>query len=180
MPNRLFEILFAASSMVIIVAASNYLVGIHINQWLTWAAFTYPLSFLVTELCNYFFGARTARLVVLVGFFVALLFSFLLMNRQVALASSIAFLVSQLLDISIFNRLRKRPWWIAPALASVLASITDTVIFFSIAFFDSNWILLALGDLFIKILVDFLLLIPFRIMLRLPSKNISLNQTASI
>src|SRR6185437_10686093 len=107
MPNKLFQILFAILLMVIIVAASNYLVGIHINQWLTWAAFTYPISFLVTELSNYYFGARTARLVVLIGFFVALLFSFLLMNRQVALASSTAFLVSQLLDISVFNRLRQ-------------------------------------------------------------------------
>lgn len=165
MRNKSVELSFAVIAMIIIVAASNYLVEIPINNWLTWGAFTYPFTFLVTELTNYHYGPKNARQVVYAGFAVAVLFSFMLMNPQIALASSIAFLVGQLLDVSVFNRLRQKRWWIAPAAASALAGVVDTAIFFSIAFFGGDWIALAFGDLAIKLSMDLMLLVPFRMML---------------
>jgi uncharacterized PurR-regulated membrane protein YhhQ (DUF165 family) len=157
----------ASFAMALILAASNYLVEIPIGNWLTWGAFTYPFSFLASELMNRFYGAHQARQVVYVGFLVAVILAFSWMNPRIAIASSTAFLMGQLLDISVFNRFRKRSWWIAPGLASVSASIVDTLIFFSIAFAGTTvpWIQLAVGDLCIKLVMDLGLLLPFKIAL---------------
>lgn len=170
-----FDINVAIISMVVAVAASNYLVEIPINDWLTYGAFTYPLTFLVTEVTNYCYGPRWARRVVYVGFVVAVALSLLFMNPQIACASGLAFLVGQLLDISVFRRLRQQAWWMAPACASVLGSLVDTVIFFSIAFFGQGMLMLTLaaGDFVVKLLVDVLMLLPFRFFLWRRKSHIS-------
>lgn len=156
----------ATLAMIILVAASNFLVEIPINKWLTYGALSYPFTFLVTELTNFHYGPKNARRVVYIGFIIAIIFGFLLMNKQIALASSTAFLLGQLLDITVFSHLRKKSWWIAPLFASVLASTLDTFLFFGIAFFDDDWLSLALGDLGVKLIADLCLLAPFRIALR--------------
>lgn len=103
-------------SMIAIVASCNYLVQFPINDWLTYAAFPYPLSFLVTELTNRLYGSVIARRVVYIGFSLAVLLSFWLATPKIAMASGMAFLISQLLDISVFNSLRQNTWWYAPFL----------------------------------------------------------------
>jgi uncharacterized PurR-regulated membrane protein YhhQ (DUF165 family) len=157
----------AVFAMITFTAASNFLVEIPINNWLTWGTFTYPFTFLVSELTNRFYGPRLARRVVYFGFAAAIALSFSLLNRRIALASSIAFLVGQLLDISVFNRLRRQTWWVAPAGASFAASFVDTLIFFSLAFAGTQvpWVTLGLGDFGIKVLMDLGLLLPFRLAL---------------
>ncbi len=155
--------------MILAVAASNYLVQFPLNDWLTWSAFTYPFTFLITELTNRFYGPSKARQVVYVGFIVAIILSIKLASLQIALASGTAFLISQLLDIFVFNSLRQRQWWKAPLLSSVVASILDTALFWNLAFLGQEVSLLtwALGDLGIKLLLDFLMLTPFRLAIRL-------------
>lgn len=153
--------------MVIVTIASNYLVEIPLGNWLTWGAFTYPFSFLVSELMNRFYGPRKARQVVYAGFLVAVFLAFGWMNRRIAFASSMAFLVGQLLDISVYNKFRRGSWWLAPGLASISASMIDTIIFFSVAFAGTAepWIRLAIGDFSIKLSMDLCLLLPFRLVL---------------
>lgn len=131
-------------AMATIVVASNILVQYLLGQWLTWGAFTYPFTFLVTDLMNRLHGPKMARKVVLVGFVVGIVCSFIgsqitgafgpLVTHRVALASGTAFLVGQLMDITVFNRLRRMEWWRAPLAASLVGSAMDTTIFFSIAF----------------------------------------------
>lgn len=156
------------AAMLILVAASNYLVQFPINEWLTWGAFPYPITFLVNELTNRLYGAREARKVVQAGFLLALSLSFLLFPWEIALASATAFLVAQLLDISIFSRLRTWQWWVGPLAASVAASAVDTALFWSIAFgtATSLWITWALGDFAVKLVMDLLMLTPFRLLVR--------------
>lgn len=156
-------------AMIFIITLSNYLVQFPINEWLTWGAFSYPLSFLVTELTTRFYGPKKARYAVYVGFFVALFISFIIATPKIALASVTAFLVAQLLDISLFSRFRQGRWWQAPFLASLGASSVDTALFWTIAFFGEPVPLLtwALGDLGVKILLDAALLVPFRLAMRL-------------
>ncbi len=160
-------------AMIIIVATSNYLVQFPINDWLTFGALTYPISFLVTELTNRFHGPKTARKVVYAGFAAAVLLSIGLATPKIAFASGLAFLVSQLLDISVFNRLRQGPWWYAPFFASLTASIVDNSLFWSIAFWGEDLPVLtwALGDLSIKLLLDLCMLTPFRMAIRRTSKS---------
>ena len=129
----------AILAMVGVVAASNYLVQFPFEPFglqdlLTWGAFTYPMAFLVTDLTNRKFGPQTARLIVLVGFALAVLLSIWLATPRIAIASGTAFLVAQMLDVFIFNRLRRDAWWKAPLTSSFLGSTLDTVIFFGIAF----------------------------------------------
>ncbi len=164
---RLRGVLIAVVAMMFAVASSNYLIQFEINDWLTWGAFVYPLTFGITELTNRFYGPRTARRVVFAGFVVAVVLAFAFMNRRIALASSIAFLVGQLLDISVFNRFRRGSWWLAPGLASFSASAVDTGVFFTLAFAGEpiGWVQLALGDFGIKVLMDLMFLLPFRLML---------------
>jgi uncharacterized PurR-regulated membrane protein YhhQ (DUF165 family) len=152
------------AAMIALIAASNYLVQIPINDWLTWGALTYPVCFLVTDLTNRAYGPAAARRVIYVGFTVAVVLSAWLATPRIALASGSAFLVAQLLDVSIFNRLRRADWWQAPLVSSVLASAVDTALFFSLAFAGTPvpWITLGLGDFAVKVALALALLLPFR------------------
>jgi uncharacterized PurR-regulated membrane protein YhhQ (DUF165 family) len=154
----------ACIAMVAVVAASNYLVQFPLNDWLTWGAITYPLSFLVTDLTNRAFGPARARQVVYVGFALGVALSIWLADWRIAAASGTAFMVGQLLDISVFDRLRRAAWWQAPLLGSVLGSIVDTALFFSLAFAGTPvpWVTLALGDLAVKLVLAIFFLAPFR------------------
>lgn len=153
-----------AVSMAVVVLACNVLVQFPINRWITWGAFVYPVGYLITGLTNRLAGPRLARRVVWVGFTTAAVLSVFLANPRIAVASSTAFFVSQMLDIAVFNRLRHLAWWRAPLVASALASIVDTFTFFSLAFRGTHveWLFLAVGDLAIKMLMAVVLLIPFR------------------
>ena len=128
-------------------------------------ALTYPISFLVTELTNRAYGPSYARKVVIIGFCVAVVISTWLATPRIACASGSAFLVSQLLDISVFNRLRRASWWYAPLFASVSASFIDTCVFWTLAFWGEPipFVTLALGDFFIKLTLDIAMLMPFRL-----------------
>lgn len=154
-------------AMMAVVVASNYLVQFPINDWLTWGAFTYPVAFLVTDLTNRAVGAAAARRVAWVGFAIAVVVSFALAPWRIAVASGVAFIVAQLLDISVFNQWRQQSWWKAPLIGSVIASVVDTVIFFGLAFAGTelDWLALAAGDLGIKWLMAVVLLAPYRAML---------------
>lgn len=163
-----FTLRSAYLAMILVVALSNYLVQFPINDWLTWGAFPYPVSFLVTELTNRFYGPKRARQVVYAGFIMAAFLSLCIAPIKIVIASLAAFLVSQLLDIVVFNRLRQAAWWQAPFFASLLASIIDTSLFWTIAFWGEMVPLLtwALGDFFVKFTVDIIMLTPFRMAIR--------------
>lgn len=192
------------AAMCAVVAASNYLVqfpvqatfgGINLADILTWGAFTYPVAFLVTDLTNRRFGPQTARIVVFAGFALAVALSVVLATPRIAIASGTAFLTAQLLDVTIFNRLRERTWWHAPLISSVIGSLLDTALFFAIAFapmfafIDTGlgmedgslgfavpflgvggdsalWVSLAAGDLMVKLLVGLAMLVPYGLLLR--------------
>jgi uncharacterized PurR-regulated membrane protein YhhQ (DUF165 family) len=152
------------AAMVVVVAGSNLAVQYPINAWLTWGAFTYPIAFLVTDLTNRRQGPAAARRVAYVGFALGVVLSVVVAGPRIALASGTAFLTSQLLDISVFNRLRRLSWWRAPLASSALASIWDTGIFFTLAFAGSGlpWMTWGIGDLGAKAAMALLLLAPFR------------------
>ena len=152
------------AAMVAVVAGSNVAVQYPINDWLTWGAFTYPVAFLVTDLTNRRLGPGRARMVVYVGFALAVVLSALLATPRIALASGSAFLTAQLLDIFVFHRLRRLPWWQAPLISSGVASVWDTALFFGLAFAGTGlpWITWAIGDLGAKAAMALLLLLPFR------------------
>jgi hypothetical protein len=152
------------AAMVAVVAGSNIAVQYPINAWLTWGAFTYPFAFLVTDLTNRRLGPERARLAVYVGFALAVVLSTLLATPRIALASGTAFVTAQLLDILVFDRLRRLPWWQAPLISSGIASLWDTAVFFGLAFAGTGlpWITWAIGDLGAKAAMALLLLLPFR------------------
>jgi uncharacterized PurR-regulated membrane protein YhhQ (DUF165 family) len=152
------------AAMVAVVAGSNIAVQFPINEWLTWGAFTYPLSFLVTDLTNRRLGPAPARRVVYVGFALAVVLSALLATPRIAIASGTAFVTAQLLDILVFNRLRRQSWWRAPLIASALGSVWDTAVFFGLAFAGTGlpWVTWAIGDLGVKGGMALVLLFPFR------------------
>ncbi len=194
---RLPGIIAGIAAMAFIVALSNYLVQfplqggigpLKLGDLLTWAAFTYPVTFLVTDLVNRFFGPAAARKVVYAGFALAVVLSIWLANPRIAIASGSAFLVAQLLDVAVFNRLRQSPrWWVPPMASSVIGSVVDTFVFFSLAFAASfafigpnddfaiasapllgilpleapRWVSWALGDLVVKLLMATVLLAPY-------------------
>lgn len=164
MTPRSGEIAVCIAAMVVVVSGSNVLVQFMINDWLTLAAFTYPVSFLVTDLTNRRLGPAAARRVVYAGFAVAVVLSALLATPRIAVASATAFLVAQLLDIAVFDRLRNRAWWMPPLVSSLLGSALDSIVFFALAFLGTGvpWITLGLGDFAIKVAMAILLLIPFR------------------
>ena len=161
--------LLPLAAMIVIVVASNWLVQFPINDLLTWGAITYPFSFLVTDLTTRLRGPVQARKVVYLGFALAVLLSIWLATPRIALASGTAFLVGQLLDIQVFQRLRAGSWWRAPLVSSSLSSVVDTALFFSLAFAgtDMPWMTLALGDLGVKLIIAVLALAPFRAVLAL-------------
>ena len=157
----------AVVAMVVIVAASNWLVQFPINDWLTWGAFTYPFSFLVTDLTNRRFGPAAARRVIYAGFAVGVVLSAVLATPRIAAASGSAFLLAQLLDVTLFNWLRRQNWWRAPFVASAVGSITDTATFFGIAFIGTGlpWTTWALGDLAVKLAFALFCLAPYRLLM---------------
>ena len=175
--NRLFFIL--AFLMAAVVALSNYLVQFPVNynglqDLLTYGAFSYPVAFLITDLSNRRYGKNTAKKIVYFGFalgvFLTLYFSTNysdLISIRIAIGSGTAFLVAQLIDVNIFDRLRQKEWFIAPLISSLIGSIIDTFLFFSISFYGTgiNWVTLSFGDLFVKIFVSLTMLIPFRFLL---------------
>jgi queuosine precursor transporter len=169
------------AAMVAIVALSNYAVQFPINDWLTWGALTYPVAFLVTDLTNRSLGPKAARVVILVGFFLAVLLSVWLATPRIAIASGSAFLVAQLLDIAVFNRLRAGVWWRAPLVSSTLGSIVDTALFFSIAFAATGlpWVTWALGDFAVKMAMTVVMLLPFRLLMPLLRVRAAKNDVAS-
>ena len=158
------HMVLAVAAMAAVVVGSNYLVQFPINDWLTWGAFTYPAAFLVSDLLNRRFGPHAARRVAWVGFGIAVCMSLWAATPRIALASGTAFIVAQLLDIRVFDRLRHGRWWRAPLFAVIPAAVLDTALFFSIAFAGMGlpWVSWALGDLGVKLLVGVFMLAPFR------------------
>ena len=167
--------------MGVVVLSSNYLVQFPINYYglseiLTYGAFSYPVAFLITDLANRFYGKFVARKIVYFGFFIGIIFTLLfstdfadLISVRIAIGSGVAFITAQLLDIQIFDRLRKKEWFIAPLTSSFIGSTVDTFLFFSIAFYATGvpWITLLLGDLAVKLFVSLVMLIPFKILLKI-------------
>ena len=167
--------------MGVVVLSSNYLVQFPINYYglseiLTYGAFSYPVAFLITDLANRFYGKFVARKIVYFGFFIGIIFTLLfstdfadLISIRIAIGSGIAFITAQLLDIQIFDRLRKREWFIAPLTSSVIGSTVDTFLFFSISFYATGvpWVTLSLGDLAVKLFVSLIMLVPFKILLKI-------------
>ena len=167
--------------MGVVVLSSNYLVQFPINHYglseiLTYGAFSYPVAFLITDLANRFYGKFVARKIVYFGFFIGIIFTLLfstdfadLISLRIAIGSGVAFITAQLLDIQIFDRLRKKEWFIAPLTSSFIGSTVDTFLFFSIAFYATGvpWITLLLGDLAVKLFVSLVMLIPFKILLKI-------------
>jgi uncharacterized PurR-regulated membrane protein YhhQ (DUF165 family) len=189
------RILPGVIAMAIVVVASNILVQYLLGDWLTWGALTYPVAFLVTDIMNRVYGTAAARKVVYAGFVTGIICSVILAGMdkttlRIAIASGAAFLSAQLMDISVFNKLRKYNWWLPPLAASTVGSIVDTAIFFSIAFsasltpiFPSDdvswanelvpllghgsaqplWVSLAVADWLVKMAQAIFALVPFRI-----------------
>ncbi len=155
-----------------IVLLSNILVQYPLNDWLTWGAFSYPIAYFVTDVCNRRAGPALARRIAWLGFAVGAILSLILAPWRIATASATAFIVSQLLDIAVFNKLRQQAWWKAPLIGSVLASIIDTAIFFGLAFggTEISWLHLAVGDLGVKLAMAVVLLAPFRLLIN-PSRG---------
>ena len=175
--NKLFLLL--SFIMGVVVLASNYLVQFPIKYYgleeiLTYGAFSYPIAFLITDLANRSFGKIVARKIVYIGFAIGISFTLLfstnfadLISIRIAIGSGTAFLVAQLLDVQIFDKLRKKEWFIAPLTSSLIGSTIDTFLFFSISFYATGipWVTLSLGDLAVKIFVALVMLIPFRLLL---------------
>ena len=165
--------------MGVVVLASNYLVQFPIKYYgleeiLTYGAFSYPIAFLITDLANRSYGKLIARQIVYIGFIIGISFTLLfstnfadLISVRIAIGSGTAFLVAQLIDVQIFDKLRKRKWFVAPLTSSFIGSTVDTFLFFSISFYATGipWVTLSLGDLAVKIFVALVMLIPFRLLL---------------
>ena len=165
--------------MGVVVVISNYLVQfpvqfLGLSEVLTYGAFSYPITFLITDLANRAYGKLVARKVVYIGFFIGIILTLFvstnfadIISIRIAIGSGIAFFIAQNLDVQIFEKKRKRTWFIAPLFSSTLGSLADTFLFFSIAFYGTGipWITLALGDLAVKLLITLAMLIPFRLLL---------------
>jgi len=165
--------------MGVVVLASNYLVQFPIKYYgleeiLTYGAFSYPVAFLITDLANRSYGKIIARKIVYIGFIIGIVFTLFfstnfedLISVRIAIGSGTAFLFAQLLDVQIFDKLRKKKWFVAPLTSSLIGSTIDTFLFFSISFYATGipWVTLSLGDLSVKVLVALLMLIPFRLLL---------------
>ena len=174
--NRLFLLLSLV--MGVVVLTSNYLVQFPINHYgleniLTYGALSYPIAFLITDLANRSYGKKVARKIVYVGFSIGVSFTLFfstnfadLISIRIAFGSGIAFLIAQLLDVQIFDNLRKKKWYIAPLTSSIIGSTVDTFLFFSISFYATGvpWITLSLGDLLVKIFITLMMLIPFKLL----------------
>ena len=175
--NRFFFIL--AFLMALVVVLSNYLVQFPVHYMgfqdlLTYGAFSYPIAFLITDLSNRRYGKNTAKKIVYLGFILGVILTFYfstnysdLISVRIAIGSGTAFLVAQLIDVNIFDKLRKKIWFVAPLVSSLIGSSVDTFLFFSISFYGTgiSWVALSLGDLFVKVFVALVMLIPFRLLL---------------
>ena len=175
--NKLFLLL--SFLMGVVVLSSNYLVQFPIKYYglekiLTYGAFSYPIAFLITDLANRSYGKIVARKIVYIGFAAGISFTLLfstnfadLISVRIAIGSGTAFLFAQLLDVQIFDQLRKKKWFVAPLISSFIGSTVDTFLFFSISFYATGipWFTLSLGDLAVKIIVALTMLIPFRLLL---------------
>ena len=173
-------ILFLSVIMGVVVLTSNYLVQFPIHYYglseiLTYGAFTYPIAFLITDLANRSFGKNIAKKIVYFGFFIGISFTLFfstnfseLISIRIAIGSGTAFIVSQRIDIYVFDKLRNKYWFIPPLASSINGSVIDTFLFFSIAFYatDIPWFTLAIGDLAVKLFVALLMLVPFRMLLK--------------
>jgi uncharacterized PurR-regulated membrane protein YhhQ (DUF165 family) len=159
--------------MALVVVISNIAVSYPINDWLTWGALTYPIAFLVTDMTNRLFGVARARTVVYAGFLIGVILSLWAADMRIALASGSAFLIAQLLDITIFDKLRQKTWWKAPLISTIISSAVDTLLFFSIAFIATGlpWVTWAIGDYGAKLAMAAILLMPFRFFLSLIPSN---------
>ena len=159
--------------MALVVVISNIAVSYPINDWLTWGALTYPIAFLVTDMTNRLFGVSRARTVVYAGFLIGVILSLWAADMRIALASGSAFLIAQLLDITIFDKLRQKTWWKAPLISTMISSAVDTLLFFSIAFVATGlpWVTWAIGDYGAKLAMAAILLMPFRFFLSLITSN---------
>ena len=167
------------SFMAIFITASNYLVQFPINffglkEVLTYGAFTYPVTFLITDLSNRRYGKIIARKIVYFGFILGVSLTLLfstnfseLISIRIAIGSGTAFLISQLIDVQIFDKLRNKIWFAAPFTSSFIGSLIDTFLFFFIAFYGTNlnWISLGFGDFLMKVLMALIMLIPFRMLM---------------
>jgi hypothetical protein len=165
--------------MGLIVVVSNYLVQFPIHYFglkeiLTYGAFTYPITFLITDLANRAYGKVVARKIVYVGFIIGVVLTFFvstnfsdIISVRIAIGSGAAFFIAQNLDVQVFDYFRKKKWFVAPLTSSILGSITDTLLFFSIAFYATGipWVTLAFGDLAVKLFIALTMLIPFRILI---------------
>jgi uncharacterized integral membrane protein (TIGR00697 family) len=165
--------------MGLVVVLSNYLVQFPIpyfglNEILTYGAFSYPITFLVTDLANRAYGKLVARKVVYIGFTIGILLTLFvstnysdIISIRIAIGSGVAFFIAQNLDVQIFDSLRKKIWYVAPLVSSIIGSVTDTFLFFSIAFYATGipWLTLAFGDLAVKLFIALAMLIPFRILI---------------
>ncbi|MDC1082950.1 queuosine precursor transporter [Candidatus Pelagibacter sp.] len=171
--------LLLSSLMGVVVLLSNYLVQFPVQYYglekvLTYGAFSYPVAFLITDLANRSYGKMIARKIVYIGFVIGIIFTILfstnftdLISIRIAIGSGLAFLIAQLLDVQIFDRLRKKKWFVAPLTSSLIGSTVDTFLFFSVAFYGTGvpWVTLSFGDLTIKVFVALIMLIPFRLLL---------------
>ena len=168
-----------SAMMGVIVVISNFLVQFPIQYFglsdiLTYGAFSYPITFLITDLANRAYGKIVAKKVIYFGFIIGVLLTLFVSTNfsdvisiRIAVGSGAAFFIAQNLDVQIFDKLRKKRWFIAPLTSSSIGSITDTFLFFSIAFYATgiSWVTLALGDLFVKLFITLIMLIPFRLLL---------------
>ena len=175
--NKMFLLLSFIMGAVVLV--SNYLVQFPIRHFglqeiLTYGALSYPIAFLITDLANRFYGKFFAKKVVYIGFAIGVSFTLFfstnfsdLISIRIAIGSGSAFIVAQLLDVQIFDKLRKKKWFVAPLTSSFIGSTVDTFLFFSISFYGSEipWVSLSIGDLTVKLFVALLMLVPFRLML---------------
>ena len=162
-----------------VVIVSNYLVQFSVNYYgleeiLTYGAFSYPITFLITDLANRAYGKTLAKKIIYIGFIIGILITLLISTNfsdiisvRIAIGSGTAFLIAQNIDVQIFDRLRNHKWYVAPFTSSLFGSAIDTFLFFSIAFYSTGipWISLALGDLLVKLLIASIMLIPFRILI---------------
>ena len=190
--SQLFFLL--AFFMAFVVALSNYLVQFPINYFglknlLTYGAFSYPIAFLITDLSNRKYGKNIAKKIVYLGFVLGVSLTLYfstnysdLISIRIAIGSGTAFLVAQLIDVHVFDRLRKKIWFLAPLVSSLIGSSIDTFLFFSISFYGTgiNWITLSIGDLFVKIFVALMMLIPFRLLLSHIQEVSTINKKISI
>tara|TARA_B100000686_G_C16695321_1_gene920139 strand:- start:274 stop:861 length:588 start_codon:yes stop_codon:yes gene_type:complete len=180
--------------MSLVVALSNYLVQfpikyLNLENLLTYGAFSYPFAFLITDLSNRRYGKKVAKKIVYLGFALGVLLTLYfstnysdLISIRIAIGSGTAFLVAQLIDVQIFHKLRKKIWFAAPLVSSLIGSSIDTFLFFSISFYGTgiNWITLSIGDLFVKIFIAILMLIPFRILISYISEISELRSKANV